>query len=88
MRKDEREDKKRSAEQDPPSGTISTSTAPGQTTLDDDAWPTITDNMDNTRQHRNMNRPSVARTVQSNRKSISSQVDIDEDCQKSTERDD
>ena len=39
MRKDERKDKKRSATQDLPSGTISTNTAPGQTTLDDDAGP-------------------------------------------------
>ena len=88
MRKDERKDKKRSSAQDLPSGTRSTSTAPGQSTLDDDAWPTITDNTDNTRQHRNMSCLSVARTVQSNRKSIAIQVDIDDDCQKSTERDD
>ena len=88
MRKDERKDKKRSTAQDFSSGTISTSTAPGQTTLDDDAWPTINDNTNNTRQHRNMSRPSVARTVQSNRKYIAIQVDIDDDCQKLAEHDD
>ena len=41
MRKDEREDKKRAAAHDLPSGTTSTSTAPGQTTLDDDVWAIV-----------------------------------------------
>ena len=81
-------DKNRSAAQDLSSGIISTITAPGQTTIDDDAWPCITDNMDNPRQDRNMSRSSVARTVQSNRKSFAIHVDIADDCQKSTKRDD
>ena len=85
MRKDERKDKKRSAAQDLPSGIIPTNTAPGQTTLDDDACSTITDNTVNTRKHRNSSRLNIARTVQSNQKSIAIQVVVDDDCQKSTE---
>ena len=75
MRNDEREDKKRAAAQDLPSGTISTSTAPGETTLD-----IIGIDTNNTSQHHNICRPRVARTVQPNRKSIAIQVDIDDDC--------
>ena len=79
MRKDEREEKKHAAALDLPSRTTSTRTAPGQTTLDDDVCPTIIDNTDNTSQRRNINRPSVARTVQAKRKSLAIQVDISDD---------
>ena len=85
MRKDEREDKKRTAALDLQSGTTSVSTAPGQSTLDNDIWPAIINNTDNTRQRRNINRLNVARSVQCNRKSIPIQVDIGDDCLKSTE---
>ena len=73
MRKDEREDKKRATTLDQPSETASTSTAPRKTTLDDDTWPTISNNRYNTSRHRNTgrhrntSRPSVARIAQSKR---------------------
>ena len=61
----------------------STSTAPGQTMFNDDTWPSIINNTNNTSQHNNISCPSLTQIVQSKGMSIAIQVDIGDGCLKS-----